>query len=138
MTVASTTSATGGVTSTAAAAAKATSSVASSMNSDTFLTLLVAQLKNQDPTKPMDSTQYVGELATFSQVEQATKTNQKLDSLLASSFLDQADSVIGRTLTSADGTVTGTVQSVKVTADGVQARLTSGADVLLTSGITIQ
>ncbi len=138
MTVASTTSATGGVTSTAAAAAKATSSVASSMNSDTFLMLLVAQLKNQDPTKPMDSTQYVGELATFSQVEQATKTNQKLDSLLASSFLDQADSVIGRTLTSADGTVTGTVQSVKVTADGVQARLTSGADVLLTSGITIQ
>ncbi|WP_329618817.1 flagellar hook assembly protein FlgD [Methylobacterium ajmalii] len=126
------------MTSTAAAAAKATSSVASSMNSDTFLTLLVAQLKNQDPTKPMDSTQYVGELATFSQVEQATKTNQKLDSLLASSFLDQADSVIGRTLTSADGTVTGTVQSVKVTADGVQARLTSGADVLLTSGITIQ
>jgi len=143
MTVASTTSATAGVTATgatttAAAAAKATSSVAASMNSDTFLTLLVAQLKNQDPTKPMDSTQYVGELATFSQVEQATKTNQKLDSLLASSFLDQADSVIGRTLTSADGTLTGTVQSVKVTADGVQARLTSGADVLLTSGITIQ
>ena len=128
MTVASTTSATGGVTSTAAAAAKATSSVASSMNSDTFLTLLVAQLKNQDPTKPMDSTQYVGELATFSQVEQATKTNQKLDSLLASSFLDQADSVIGRTLTSADGTVTGTVQSVKVTADGVTRTVTIDAD----------
>lgn len=125
-------------TSTTAAAAKAGSSVAASMNSDTFLTLLMAQLKNQDPTKPMDSTQYVGELATFSQVEQATKTNQKLDSLLASSFLDQASSVIGRTLTSSDGTVTGTVQSVRVTSEGALARLTSGQDVLLASGIMIQ
>ncbi|AWN46009.1 flagellar basal body rod modification protein [Methylobacterium terrae] len=138
MTVDSTASATAGGTSTTAAAAKAGSSVAASMNSDTFLTLLMAQLKNQDPTKPMDSTQYVGELATFSQVEQATKTNQKLDSLLSSSFLDQADTVIGRTLTSADGTMTGTVQSVRVTSDGALARLTNGQDVLLTSGVTIQ
>ncbi|MET7247498.1 flagellar hook assembly protein FlgD [Methylobacterium sp. EM32] len=121
-----------------AAAAKAGSSFAAKMNSDTFLTLLMAQLKNQDPTKPMDSTEYVGQLATFSQVEQATKTNTKLDSLLASSFLDQADTVIGRTLTSADGTQTGTVQSVRVTADGALARLTSGQDVLLTSGVVIQ
>ncbi len=98
MTVDSTTSATAAAgTSATAAAAKAGSSFAASMNSDTFLTLLMAQLKNQDPTKPMDSTAYVGQLATFSQVEQATKTNTKLDSLLASSFLDQADTVIGRT-----------------------------------------
>ncbi|KMO32661.1 flagellar hook assembly protein FlgD [Methylobacterium aquaticum] len=142
MTVDSTTSATAGSaatgTSAAAAAAKAGSSFAASMNSDTFLTLLMAQLKNQDPTKPMDSTAYVGQLATFSQVEQATKTNQKLDSLLASSFLDQADTVIGRTLTSADGTTTGTVQSVRVTSDGALARLTSGQDVLLSSGVVIQ
>ncbi|MGX7707019.1 flagellar hook assembly protein FlgD [Methylobacterium sp. Gmos1] len=142
MTVDSTTSATAGAASASstatAAAAKAGSSFAASMNSDTFLTLLMAQLKNQDPTKPMDSTEYVGQLATFSQVEQATKTNTKLDSLLASSFLDQADTVIGRTLTSADGTQTGTVQSVRVTSDGALARLTSGQDVLLTSGVTIQ
>ncbi|TGD95607.1 flagellar hook assembly protein FlgD [Methylobacterium nonmethylotrophicum] len=137
MTVDSITGATAGSSATATAA-KAGSSVAASMNADTFLTLLMAQLKNQDPTKPMDSTEYVSELATFSQVEQATKTNQKLDSLLSSSFLEQADSVIGRTLTSADGTVTGTVKSVKVTSDGAVARLTSGTDVLLTSGVVIQ
>ncbi|AWB23934.1 flagellar hook assembly protein FlgD [Methylobacterium currus] len=135
-TAATGTSATG--TSATAAAAKASSSFAAKLNSDTFLTLLMAQLKNQDPTKPMDSTEYVGQLATFSQVEQATKTNTKLDSLLASSFLDQADTVIGRTLTSADGTQTGTVQSVRVTSDGALARLTSGQDVLLTSGVVIQ
>ena len=122
---------------TTAAAAKAATSVASKMNADTFLTLLMAQLQNQDPTKPMDSTEYVGQLASFSQVEQATKTNQKLDSLLTSSFLNQADAIIGRTLTSADGLTTGTVQSVRVTGDGVMAKLADGREMLLASGISI-
>ena len=130
-----TTSGTAG--STTAAAAKAATSVASKMNADTFLQLLMAQLQNQDPTKPMDSTEYVGQLASFSQVEQATKTNQKLDSLLTSSFLNQADAIIGRTLTSADGLTTGTVQSVRVTGDGVMAKLTDGREMLLASGISI-
>ena len=122
---------------TTAAAAKAATSVASKMNADTFLQLLMAQLQNQDPTKPMDSTEYVGQLASFSQVEQATKTNQKLDSLLTSSFLNQADAIIGRTLTSADGLTTGTVQSVRVTCDGVMAKLADGREMLLASGISI-
>jgi flagellar basal-body rod modification protein FlgD len=122
---------------TTAAAAKAATSVASKMNADTFLQLLMAQLQNQDPTKPMDSTEYVGQLASFSQVEQATKTNQKLDSLLASSFLNQADAIIGRSITSADGLTTGTVQSVRVTGDGVMAKLTDGREMLLASGISI-
>ncbi len=123
--------------STTATAAKAATSVASKMNADTFLTLLMAQLQNQDPTKPMDSTEYVGQLASFSQVEQATKTNQKLDSLLASSVLDQADALIGRTLTSADGTISGVVQSVRVTGDGALAKLKDGREMLLASGISI-
>ena len=131
-------SSTGTTTSTTtAAAAKAATSVASKMNADTFLTLLMAQLQNQDPTKPMDSTEYVGQLATFSQVEQATKTNQKLDSLLTSSFLNQGDAIIGRSLTSADGLISGTVQSVRVTGDGVIAKLTDGREMLLASGISI-
>ena len=120
-----------------AAATKSATGIAASMNADTFLTLLMTQLKNQDPTKPMDSTAYVSELATFSQVEQATKTNPKLDSLLSSSFLSQADQIIGRTITSSDGTVTGEVQSVKITSEGALARLTNGKDVLLGQGISL-
>ncbi len=120
-----------------AAATKSATGIAASMNADTFLTLLMTQLKNQDPTKPMDSTAYVSELATFSQVEQATKTNTKLDSLLSSSFLSQADQIIGRTITSSDGTVTGEVQSVKITSEGALARLTNGKDVLLGQGISL-
>ncbi|UYW26895.1 flagellar hook assembly protein FlgD [Methylorubrum extorquens] len=137
MDVSSTSTTTGTTSTTTAAAAKAATSVASKMNADTFLTLLMAQLQNQDPTKPMDSTEYVGQLATFSQVEQATKTNQKLDSLLTSSFLNQADAIIGRSLTSADGLTSGTVQSVRVTGDGVMAKLTDGREMLLASGISI-
>ena len=62
-----------------------------------FLKLLVAQMKNQDPTNPMDSTQYMAQLAAFSQVEQSVQMNGKLDQMLQSSTLDQADAMIGRT-----------------------------------------
>jgi flagellar basal-body rod modification protein FlgD len=137
MSVASVTSTGTSQTATTAAATKSATGIAASMNADTFLTLLMTQLKNQDPTKPMDSTAYVSELATFSQVEQATKTNSKLDSLLSSSFLSQADQIIGRTITSADGTTTGEVQSVKITSEGALARLTNGQDVLLSQGISL-
>jgi flagellar basal-body rod modification protein FlgD len=41
----------------------------------TFLTLLVAQLKNQDPLSPTDSTQFVSELAQFSSLEQLMNIN---------------------------------------------------------------
>ena len=137
MSVASVTSPATSQTATTTAAAKSATGIAASMNADTFLTLLMTQLKNQDPTKPMDSTAYVSELATFSQVEQATKTNTKLDSLLSSSFLSQADQIIGRTITSADGSASGEVQSVKITSEGALARLTNGQDVLLTEGISL-
>ena len=50
-----------------------------------FLTLLTAQLRNQDPLSPLDSTQFVEQLASFSAVEQQIETNKKLDEI-ASSF----------------------------------------------------
>ena len=123
--------------STTAAAAKATSSVAAKLNAETFLQLFMTQLQNQDPTKPMDGTEYVSQLATLSQVEQATQTNKKLDSLLTSSFLDQADSLVGKTIMSSDGNSSGVVQSVKVTSDGALATLTDGRSVLLESGVSV-
>jgi flagellar basal-body rod modification protein FlgD len=48
----------------------------------TFLTLLTAQMRNQDPLKPMDSTEFVAQLASFSSVEQQIETNSKLSELL--------------------------------------------------------
>lgn len=46
-----------------------------------FLQLLVAQIKNQDPLNPTDSTQFVSQLAQFSELEQVIAIRQDADSL---------------------------------------------------------
>ncbi|MBX2856253.1 MAG: hypothetical protein KTR21_14775 [Rhodobacteraceae bacterium] len=66
---------------------------------DEFLTLLTVQLRNQDPLNPMDSTQFVEQLATFTSVEQQIGTNTRLDQLIeteASVQLAELASWIGR------------------------------------------
>lgn len=105
---------------------------------NSFLKLLVTQAQNQDPTNPQDSTQYLSQLASFSAVEQQTQTNAKLDALLSSSQLAQADSVIGRTLTSANGAVSGVVASVTFTSSGLVATLANGANVPIVDGVTLR
>lgn len=65
--------------------ADATSQLASlagdnqALGKDAFLQLLVAQMKNQDPLKPMDDTAFVAQLAQFSSLEQQTSTNKLLE-----------------------------------------------------------
>ena len=110
---------------------------AASLDYNTFLKLLLAQLKNQDPTKPMDSTEYMSQLASFSNVEQSIQTNTKLDSLLTTQALSQAESLIGRTLTNADGTITGEVVSVTVTSDASVATLADGRTITMGAGVTV-
>ena len=102
-----------------------------------FLKLLVAQMKNQDPTAPMESTDYVAQLATFSQVEQSVQVNAKLDQLLQSSQLSQASSIIGRTVTSADGTISGKVAEVRLFSDGIIAVLEDKREVPMLPGVKI-
>lgn len=60
-------------------------SAPSTINSDfdTFLRMMTTQLKNQDPLKPIDSADYAVQLATFSGVEQQTKTNKLLEAIQA-------------------------------------------------------
>ncbi len=53
------------------------------LGEDDFLTLLVAQLENQDPLEPQDNTEFIAQLAQFSSLEQQTTTNDKLDELIA-------------------------------------------------------
>jgi len=102
-----------------------------------FLKLLVAQMKNQDPTNPMDSTQYMAQLAAFSQVEQSVQMNTKLDQMLQSSTLEQAASIIGRTITSADGATTGKVAEVRLISNGIVAVLEGGKEVAIGPGVKI-
>lgn len=63
---------------------------ASAISADfsTFLTLLTTQLRSQDPLNPVDSTDFVAQLASFSTVEQQTRTNQLLEQLVSGSGPD--------------------------------------------------
>ena len=75
-TVSGTTSSTATVASSATPAQ--TTMKQADLGKNDFLNLLVAQLKNQDPLKPMDSSSFVAELAQFSQLEQSSNTNTLL------------------------------------------------------------
>ena len=112
-------------------------SSAASLNYDSFLKLLIAQMKNQDPTDPMDATEQVSQLATFSQVEQSIQSNKNLESLIQSQSLGLASDYIGKTITSADDTLTGVVKEVEVYSDGLLAVTTDGKKILIQAGIKI-
>ena len=60
----------GATSTTGATTTGASSSLDDGVNEQMFLNLLVAQLKNQDPMNPTDSTQFVSQLAQFSELEQ--------------------------------------------------------------------
>lgn len=65
----------------------AKSSNKSSVDSDTFLTLLVAEMQNQDPLEPTSNTEWVSQYATFTQVEQMTEMGESMDLLRANSMI---------------------------------------------------
>ena len=66
----------------ASSAAASATAATQSLSYNDFLTLLMAEMKNQDPTQPMDPSQMVSQLATVSEVGQAVQTNTTLNSLL--------------------------------------------------------
>jgi flagellar basal-body rod modification protein FlgD len=69
------------------------------MGSDDFLTLMVAQLENQDPTKPMDNMQFMGQLAQFGTVSGIQELNEGFSGLsnaLSGGQALQAASLVGR------------------------------------------
>ena len=75
-------------------------------NFDTFLQILVTQLKNQNPLDPLDTNQFTQQLVQFSGVEQQLKTNQFLEAMMTSTQNagnSQAVSYIGKIVTASGG-----------------------------------
>lgn len=103
----------------------------------TFLKLLTAEMRNQDPTNPMDSTEYVAQLASFSQVEQSVQLNAKLSMILESNAMAQADAVLGRHITSQDGESAGIVKEVIIASDGIVAVTEDGTKIPVYPGVVI-
>jgi flagellar basal-body rod modification protein FlgD len=109
-----------------------------------FLTLMLAQLQNQDPTSPVDSNQFLNQLASLSEVQGITQLNTSfatLSSSLTSSQALQASSLLGHqalvpsstaTLASAGGTVSGAI-SVPQTSSQVVLNVSNSAGVLVQS-----
>jgi flagellar basal-body rod modification protein FlgD len=77
-------------------------------NYSTFLNLLTAQIKNQDPLSPMDTTQWTNQLVQYSSVEQQLKANQYLSQIAAGSGASMSSAVayIGKTVSASSDTAT--------------------------------
>lgn len=102
---------TSSVNSSSTSTSTATAQARLSNNFDTFLQLLTTQLKNQDPTQPMDANQFTQQLVQYSQVEQQLATNSKLDNLLSALTGNQTTTslgYLGKTVTYDSSTVSPT------------------------------
>jgi len=94
------------------------------LGKDDFLKLLLAQLSNQDPLKPMEDKEFIAQLAQFNSLEQMQQVNTHLIDMLAGMSLSQASSMIGKFVEA--GQVSGVVNAVTM-ADG-KAKLTLDTD----------
>ena len=94
------------------------------MGKDTFLKLLVAQMRYQDPSNPADTTQMMAQTAAFSQVEKLEQLVNQNASMLVLQESATAGALVGRTATYTDTTgasVTGTVTSVRLASQANEA-----------------
>ena len=113
------------------------SATTATVDYNSYLQLLITEMKNQDPTKPLDPTQTVTQLATFSGVQQAVQTNSLLNAMLTNSALSQASALIGRTVTMNDGSPGGVVVSVTTSSTGGSITLDNGATAPLSSVLSV-
>lgn len=102
---------------------------ASGQNSIDFLTLLVAQLTNQDPLNPMEDADFTSQLAQLEQLEQTISLNKTMSTMSTQSKLQSATAMIGMEVTGVDSagdSVTGTVLRASQSGDLVYLELSSG------------
>lgn len=95
----------------------ASTSDTNGLDKNAFMKILITQMQNQDPTKPMDDTQFISQMAQFSSLEQMTNVNAGLDVLTQMQTTTQALALVGRNVTlTVPGTkdpITGKVDSIK-------------------------
>lgn len=84
-----------------------------SLGKDDFLKLLIAQLSNQDPTSPIENTEFIAQMAQFSSLEQMTNMSAEFTKLAGVFRVSEASSMLGKTITLnvGDTTATGVVQA---------------------------
>jgi flagellar basal-body rod modification protein FlgD len=94
----------------------------SELGKNAFLQLMVAQLQAQNPLEPSNGTEYISELAQFSQLEQTTNLAQSSSQSVTAQRVAQAVGLIGHTVSYTDpstgATQSGAVQSAEITPEG--------------------
>src|SRR6476620_11240472 len=104
---------------------------AAGMGKDDFMQLLVAQLKNQDPMKPMDDKEFITQLAQFSSLEASQKLTEQMEELTGSQMNTQAATLLGKNVSAKLTTgevVTGPITQVKMQ-DGKPVAVVNGKDI---------
>jgi len=102
------------------ASTASSSQVESQLGADAFLKLLTTELQNQDPTKPMDDTQSVSQLAQFSALQAQTTLSTQFAAFQSNFGVMQSASLVGREVTvnttdnNSGSTLTGKVTSIAV------------------------
>ena len=102
-------------TTTTTAAAQQAANTAPLLDPQAFLQLLVAQLQYQDPSEPVDTSAFMQQTATLSQVQTMTSMSDSLEALMHMQQVQAATTMLGKEITytdSAGGTHTGVVTSV--------------------------
>ena len=79
-----------------------------------LLRIILTQLTYQDPLKPVENSEFVSQLAQFSQLQQTQSLNDQISNLLSAQSATQATALLGRVIDVSAGasTISGTVQSV--------------------------
>jgi flagellar basal-body rod modification protein FlgD len=104
---------------------------------DTFLKLLVAQLKYQDPSNPADSTQFLAQTAQFTQVQKL----EQIATMMQGQQLIGASALVGRTVTYQDEngvSQTGVVTKTKLNGDSEPTLVVGNTDVQLSKVTEVQ
>ncbi len=130
------------ITSSTSSTSSSTSSSLSQLdyNFNEFLTLFTTQLKNQDPTNPMDTTQMTNQLAMFSQVEEQAGTNSRLDKLVTAagtSSLASSVGYIGHTVEASGNEVSLSSGTAVIAYSMPSAGATASIEVLNSSGAVV-
>jgi flagellar basal-body rod modification protein FlgD len=98
----------------------------SAVNQEEFVRLFIAQLQAQDPAKPMDNSEFLAQLAQFSNVQQNLENGRQLESLNFINSVNQSTGLLGKTVeiaTSAENII-GEVTTVRFTNDGPRLTVT--------------
>jgi len=99
------------------------------MGSDEFIKVMLAEMSNQDPLEPTDTTAILEQLSSLRNIESQTQLQERLESLVAQNELAAAAGMIGkivRGMTEGNDTVEGRVQSIHVRDERAYLKLDTG------------